>query len=59
MLEPDDIKNKLRVLLNESSSEGAQREAAGSLIADALINLGRIATAFEQARNDLHDINRG
>jgi hypothetical protein len=47
MLEADDIKSKLRVVFNEASSDHARSEAASSLAADALINLGRIANALE------------
>lgn len=47
MLEADDIRNKVRVVLNESSSDHARSEAASALVSDALISLGRIACALE------------
>lgn len=47
MLTDDDIKSKLRVALNEASSDEARSEAVSSLVAVALISLQRIAAALE------------
>jgi len=49
MLTDDEIKSKLRVLLNDASSEHASKEAVASLAAHALVALGIIAIALDRS----------
>lgn len=49
MLTDDDIKSKLRVALNESSSDHARSEAVAGLVGHALIALGRIAAVMSSS----------
>lgn len=50
MLTDDEIKSKLRVALNEGSSDHARSEAAASLAAHVLIALREIASSLEARR---------
>lgn len=47
----DDIRSKVRVLLNDGSSEHASKEAAASLAVFALVQLRTIAAALDVLAN--------